>query len=133
MKAVVQAMARQALRQLVGIQETVTYTTVLSSTYSPTTGAVTTTTNTQSLPVVFGNYTRQELFLSPGKIENNDRKALIIPSDFTLDNVPTFGDTLTRADGEVWRVVEDGIGLDPARALYVLQVRKQSSGGTTVS
>lgn len=133
MKAVVQAMARQALRQLVGIQETVTYTTVLSSSYNTTTGAVTTTTDSQSIPVVFGNYTRHELFLSPGKIERNDRKALIIPSDFQLTNVPTFGDTLTRVDGEVWKVVEDGIGLDPAAALYVLQVRKTSSGGTTVS
>ena len=124
MKAVVQAMARQALRQLVGIQETVTYTTILSSTYNPTTGEVTTTTDTQSILVVFGNYTRQELFLSPGKIEKNDRKALIIPSDFSLSNVPTFGDTLTRANGEVWQVVEDGIGLDPAVALYLLQVRQ---------
>jgi hypothetical protein len=133
MKAVVQAMARQALRQLVGIQKTVTYATLLSSDYDPTTGEVTAVTASQSIPVVFGNYTRQELFLSPGKIDKNDRKALIIPSDFSLENVPTFGDTLTRADGEVWQVVEDGIGLDPAEALYVLQVRKQNSGGTTVS
>ncbi len=123
-------MARQGLRQLGTIQETVTYSQVLSSEYDTDTGEVDTETDTQSIPVVFGNYTRRELFLNPGHIEKNDRPALIIPSDFIADIKPTFGDTLTRANGEIWQVVEGGIGLDPAEALYVLQVRQTTRGGS---
>lgn len=122
-KTVVQAIARQALAQLVGIQEQVTYKTILQSEYNTETGEVTKHEDAQRLLCVFGNYTRHEILMSQGDIEKNDRKALIVPADFRGIK-PTFNDTITRKNGEVWKIMEGGIGLDPAEALYVLQVRK---------
>lgn len=122
MKALVQSIVRQALRQMVGIQEVVTYQSIVSASYDPNTGESTTTTTSASLPCVFGNYTLYEKNLSEGSIEKNDRKALILPSDLGAI-VPLIGDTMTRGNGEIWEIVEGGIGLDPAEALYLLQVR----------
>ena len=116
-------MARQALRQLGAIQETATYSHVYDATYDTTTGTVSTSSDTVTLPVVFGNYTNREILRSEGQIEKNDRPALIVPSDFG-EVVPQFGDTITRTNGEIWRICENGIGLDPAEALYVMQMRK---------
>lgn len=118
-------MVKQSLGRLAGIQEKISYQTLISGSYDPETGTVTKNTDAQSLNCVFGDYTRREMYISEGQIEKNDRKALILPSDF-LGMKPTFQDTLSRQNGEVWKVVEGGIGLDPAEALYVLQVRKIS-------
>lgn len=123
MKALIQSMVKQALDRLAGIQERVSYQRLLSGSYDPVTGTVTRTNDTQSLNCVFSDYTLREMYISEGKIEKKDRKALILPSDF-LDTTPTFQDTLTRENGETWKIVEGGIGLDPAEALYVLQVRQ---------
>lgn len=123
MKTLVQTMVRQALAQLTGIQEQAIYATNLTTNYDPETGEVTGHQDTQTLNVVFGDYKRWELNLSPGQVEKNDRKALILPGDLRGIK-PTFNDTITRQNGEEWKVVEGGIGLDPAEALYVLQVRR---------
>ena len=100
-----------------------TYKTILTSSYDTTTGVVTKHEYSAQVKVTFGNYTNKQIAADPGQIEKNDRPALVLFDDFSGIK-PTFDDTLTRTNGEIWKVVEGGVGLDPAEALYVLQTRR---------
>ena len=125
MKSVVQAMAHQGLRQLGAIQKKLTYTQIFSSEYDTSTGTVTTTSVPSTIIGTFGDYKQWEINIGGGKIQQLDRKLLVTPRDFRGIK-PKFGDTVTTKEGDVYSIVIDGIVLDPAEALYVMQVRKVS-------
>jgi hypothetical protein len=127
-KARIQQIARQAFATLGAIRQSATYTHIVSSAYDPTTSGTTTLTNAFAVSVVLTDYSRYERNASQGKIDVKDRKALVLPSDMN-DIDPTFGDTITLSNGDTYRIVDNGIGLDPAEALYVLQVREINRGG----
>lgn len=121
--SLVQTAIQQGLAALrdpaLDVQKLVTYTSVATPSYDPATGAITTPSAAYpDVPAVFTSYGRKEI--DGETIRPEDQKAVIAQLDLML--VPTLNDTITRADGSVWSVVD--VMTDPAGAAWVLQVRR---------
>lgn len=96
-----------------------TYTSVSTPSYNATTGAIAAaSTALPGVPIVFTSYDTREI--DGETIRPEDQKAIIATLD--LAATPTKNDTITKADGTVWSVVD--IKTDPAGAAWVLQVRR---------
>lgn len=117
-----------ALQSLGDIRKDITYTQISTGTYDTDSGTVSTSTISTTCLAVFTNYSNQEIRLSEGRIQRQDMRVLIVPSELNL--TPKFDDTLTRDNGEVWKIVneKDAIMRDPSEALWLLWVRKYSDG-----
>lgn len=114
----IQRAVKAGVGALTGIAESVTYRSAADPTYNTTTGALTTTMTDVTVSVVFAGYRRDEI--DGEVIRPEDQKCLIPTKDFSP--TPGVNDQITRASGEVWSV--QGIGKDPASALWVLNVRR---------
>lgn len=98
---------------------TCTYTSKGTQTYNPATGLYTgSDTSYSGLKFLFEDYSSQEI--DDQNILRTDMKASI--PQLSLTPTPKKQDYLTDSDSVVWQV--EGIGKDPARAMWVLQVRK---------
>lgn len=128
MKAAIQQRVLRALQRLGDVRETVIYSHVTTGTYDPDSGTVSTSVVSVQCPAVFTEYTAHEMSLAQGQIHKEDRRVLLVPSELTF--VPQVNDTLERNNGEVWKVVREGFSMDPADALYLVQVRKYTDGAS---
>ena len=126
MKAAIQRRVLRGLKRLGDVREEVTHSQVSTGTYDTDSGTVSTTTTSATCKVIFTDYTLREISLAQGQIQVQDQRALIAPSELSL--TPKAEDTLTRSNGEVWRIVKEGFSRDPAEALWILQVRKYTDG-----
>lgn len=118
--SVIQDAVQQGLSALraLEIQKTATYIAIGTPTYNPTTGApATPQTSYLNTPMVLTSFAKAEI--DGDAVRPEDRKAIIAQLD--LATTPTLNDRLQLADGTVWSVVH--IGIDPADAAWVLQVR----------
>lgn len=129
MKSSIHAIVARSIARLGDVSEQATYTQVTSGTYDTDSGSISTTTTSREVRCIFTNYSLREVNISQGRIEVRDMRVLILPSELT-GLTPKFEDTFTRANGEVWRIVPDGLSLDPAESLYQIQVR-QTQGATS--
>lgn len=113
-----------ALRDLGDIRDAaVTYSRSTPGDYDPDGDTVNSIVTTVTCPALFTDYSTNEIRLAEGRIQREDRRVLIIPSE--LDFTPQFGDTMTRSNGETWVIPKDGsITKDPSDALWLIQVRK---------
>ena len=94
---------------------------------STDTGAITRTTTDTAVNVVVASYSLREIVESQRDgaqttIQPEDAKCLIPAQDLGASIVPTPQDRIVRADASVWNVIS--VQTDPARALWVLQIRK---------
>lgn len=95
------------------------YTSVVDPSYDAATGTITKPSAAYAeIPILFTSYERNEI--DGEAIRPEDQKAIV--AQLALPPAPTLNDTITRADGTVWTVLS--VGQDPARATWVLQVRR---------
>ena len=114
----VQSAVQAGLRATGDMRQSADYTSVATPSYDPSAGAITLPKATHiGVPVLFTNFSRMEI--DGQAIRAEDQKAIMATRD--LPATPTVNDTITLADGIVWRVI--GIKTDPAGAAWVLHVR----------
>lgn len=118
---VVQKAAQTAFKDIGNIPLTCTYTSKGVSTYNPTTGAYTSTdTNYTGLSILFEDYTAEEITEAGGVILSTDQKASI--PNLNLTPTPKITDYITDSNSQKWTV--ENVKIDPARALWIMQVRR---------
>jgi len=96
----------------------VTYVQKGASTYTPGTGAVTSTDTEYTTTAIFDEYEMNEIDNSV--IRATDKLAYIASND--LDVTPVVDDEIVDADSVTWQIIS--VKSDPADALWVLQIRK---------
>lgn len=126
MRTAIQQMILRGMQRLGDVREVITYSQVTAGTYDTDSGTVSKTTTSVQCPALFTDYTLKEKDLAQGQIQKEDMRVLIVPSELSL--TPQFEDTLERPNGEVWRIVKEGLSKDPSDALIIMQVRKYSGG-----
>lgn len=117
LSATISSAVQAAFTALGDIPQSVTYTSKGTSTYNPTTGAVTSTDTTYTVSMVLESYSSREI--DNQIILSTDQKATIPQANLTP--TPKVTDTIT-ISSVVWGIV--GIGQDPASATWVFQLRK---------
>lgn len=105
------------LDALGNLQDTIQYNSAGTTTYNATTGSSTTPMTTQTVKGQFVRYKMKEIDGDAIRIE--DQKCLIGATVLTVE--PTLNDTITRGS-QLW--VVQGATIDPAGALWVIQVRR---------
>lgn len=118
LRETIQNAIKSGMNAMGNIQETVTYTSVSTTSYNTTTGAITTTKTTTTVAVVFDSYSRREM--DGDTIRPEDQKVLVAKGNLTP--IPGLNDTITRSDGTVWSVLS--VETDPVNAHWQLQVRR---------
>lgn len=119
----IQKAAQTAFKAIGDIPLTCTYTSVGTPSYNPTTGAVTSSdTDYTGLKIVFEDFNPREINDAAGIILATDKKATIPNADLTP--TPKLSDCITDADSKKWYIKD--ILIDPARALWLFQVRRDS-------
>lgn len=100
------------------IPVSVTYVQKGAATYTPATGAVTSTDTEYTTTAIFDEYEMDEI--DNNVVRATDKLAYIAAND--LDVTPVVDDEITDANSVTWQVVN--VRSDPADALWVLQLRK---------
>ncbi|MFH1422917.1 MAG: hypothetical protein ABIH42_09440 [Planctomycetota bacterium] len=120
---IIQRAAQTAFKAIGDIPLICTYTSKGTPVYVPATGAYTSTdTDYTSLSVLFEDYTAKEITDAGGVILSTDQKASI--PNLSLTPTPKITDYITDSNSQKWTV--QNIKIDPARALYVFQVRRSA-------
>lgn len=120
---VVQKAAQTAFKAIGNIPLTCTYTSKGTSVYDPATGGYTSTdTDYTGLNILFEDYTAKEIEDAGGVILSTDQKASI--PNLSLTPTPKITDYITDSDSQKWTV--ENIRIDPARALWIFQVRRSA-------
>jgi len=88
------------------------------STYTPATGAVTSTDTEYTTTAIFDEYELKEI--DNNVVRATDKLAYIAAND--LDVTPVVDDEITDANSVTWQIIN--VKSDPADALWVLQIRK---------
>lgn len=117
LKDQIQQAVRSGLAALGDLQESLTYRAAGVPSYNATTGAPSVGTTDHAVRGTFVRYRRDEI--DGDAIRREDQKCLIGAT--SLPVTPTLNDTIVRGS-ETWAVV--GIAIDPAGALWTLQVRR---------
>jgi len=120
---IVQKAAQTAFKVIGNIPIPCTYTSKGIPVYVPATGAYTSTdTDYISLFVLFEDYTAKEITDAGGVILSTDQKASI--PNLNLTPTPKITDYITDSNSQKWTV--QNVKIDPARALYIFQVRRSA-------
>jgi len=115
----IQKAAKTAFSAIGDIPLICTYTSKGTPVYDPDTGGYTSTdTDYEDLEFLFEDYEAKDI--DGTVIRVSDQKASI-PS-LNLTPTPKIKDEITDSDSNVWTV--EGKGQDPARALWIFQVRE---------
>ena len=117
LKETIQQAVRGGLAALDNLQESIQYNAAGAPSYNATTGAPGVTMTSQTVKGTFARYRKDEIDGEAVRLE--DQKCLIGATLLTV--TPTLNDTITRGS-ETW--VVKGTTIDPAGALWVLQVRR---------
>lgn len=118
MKDLIKGAIQSGMNALGDGQETVTYTSVGTTSYNATTGVITTPKTTYAVLMVMDQYSRREV--DGDAIRPEDVKGLV--AVLNLTPTPTLNDTVTRANGTVYSVIS--IRTDPMDAHWQLQLRR---------
>lgn len=113
----IQRAVKSGLTALDNLQQTVSYRAASAPSYDPTTGAPSVSRTGSTVKAMFVRYRKDEI--DGDAIRPEDQKVLI--GALGLGLTPTLNDTIVR-DSETWLV--QGAQLDPAGALWVIQVRR---------
>ena len=120
---VVQKAAQTAFKVIGNIPLTCTYSSKGVSVYNPATGAYTSTdTDYAGLSILFEDYTVQEITEAGGVILSTDQKASI--PNLNLIPTPKITDYIIDSNSQKWTV--ENVKIDPARALWIMQVRRST-------
>lgn len=115
----IQKAARTAVLAVGDVAVSANYLAHSSTTYNASTGSVATTyATTAGITLVFQGFRLHQI--DGEKVRPEDKKALI-PS-LSLSSVVPSPDDQVVASGVAWTVIS--VGIDPADALHVLQVRR---------
>lgn len=118
---IVQKAAKTAFKAIGDIPLTCTYTDKGMPVYDPASGTYSSSdTDYTGLKFVFENYEANEVSASGGVILTTDQKASI--PNLNLTPTPQIKDLITDSDSVVW--VIENIKTDPAKALWIFQVRR---------
>lgn len=118
----IQKAAQTAFKAIGDIPLTCTYTSKGSPVYNTTTGVTTSTdVDYAGLNFVFEDFKPRQITDSGGVILSTDKKVSI--PNLTLVPTPSIADFITDSDGIIWYIKD--ILIDPARALWLFQVRRQ--------
>ena len=117
LKETIQAAVQSGLKGLGNLQPNLTYQAAGTPSYNATTGASSVTTTSYTVPGTFAAYRKDEI--DGQVIRPEDQKCLI--GALALPVTPTVNDQIVNGT-ETWLVV--GVRIDPAGALWVLQVRR---------
>ena len=116
----VQKMAQVAFKVIDNIPLTCTFTSTGTPVYNPATGTYSGGDTAYSgKSILFEDYKAMEIIESAGTIVGTDQKASL--PVLNLTPTPKITDKITDPGGKIWTV--KNVNLDPARALYVFQVR----------
>lgn len=120
---VVQKAAQTAFKAIGDIPLTCAYTSKGTSVYNPATGGYTSTdTDYAGLSILFEGYTAKEVDDAGGVILSTDQKASI--PNLSLIPTPKITDYITGSDSKKWTI--ENVEIDPARALWIFQVRRSA-------
>jgi hypothetical protein len=109
---------KTGMSALGNVKETVTYKAYqTTSSYDPTTGAVTRTETSYTVEGIFLDYKKREI--DNANVFVRDQKFLFLQSELAV--TPSLQDRLTRSGGKSWEVI--WVEQDPATATWELQVR----------
>ena len=121
--SVIQKATQTAFKAIGDIPITCVYISKQTSTYNAITGIGTSYDFEYSdLDFIFEDYTAQEIMESGGTILRTDQKANI--PQFNLEPTPAIKDIITDSNDIVWTI--ENIKTDPARALWIFQVRQNA-------
>lgn len=113
----IQAAVKSGMNALDDVRELVTYRSAGTPTYDAASGAPLVTTTEVPVRAVFVHYRRDEI--DGQVIRPEDQQCLIAAEDLSM--TPALNDSIVRGS-ETWSVV--GIQTDPAKAVWLLQVRR---------
>jgi len=120
---VVQKAAQTAFKVIGNIPLACTYTSKGVAVYVPATGLYTSTdADYESLSILFEDYSAKEIDDAGGVILSTDQKASI--PNLNLTPTPKITDYITDSNSQKWTV--ENVGIDPARALWIMQVRRSA-------
>ena len=120
---VVQKAAQTAFKMIGNIPLTCTYASKGASTYNTTTGLYTSMdVSYTGLSILFEDFTAQEITEAGGTILSTDQKASI--PNLNLTPTPKITDYITDSNSQKWTV--ENVRIDPARALWIFQVRRSA-------
>jgi len=120
---VLQKATQAAFKAIGDIPLICTYYSKGTSTYNTTTGLYTSTDPPYpGLSILFEDYTAKEIDDAGGVILSTDQKASI--PNLNLTPTPKITDYITDSNSQKW-TVED-VRIDPARALWIMQVRRST-------
>ena len=120
---VVQKAAQTAFKVIGNIPLACTYSSKGASIYNTTTGLYTfTDVSYTGLSILFEDFTVQEITEAGGAILSTDQKASI--PNLNLTPTPKITDYITDSNSQKWTV--ENVRIDPARALWIFQVRRSA-------
>ena len=120
---VIQKVAQTAFKAIGDIPLICVYTSKGTSVYDPATGLYTSDdTDYTGLSILFEDYTAKEITDAGGAILSTDQKASI--PNLNLTPTPKITDYIADSDSQKWTV--EGLEKDPARALWIFQVRRSA-------
>ena len=120
---VIQTIAKTAFKVIGNIPLLCIYSSKGVAMYDPATGSYTSTdTDYTGLSILFEDYVAQEITEAGGVILSTDQKASI--PNLNLMPVPKITDYITDSNSQKWTV--ENVMLDPARALWIMQVRRSA-------
>ena len=120
---VVQKAAKTAFKIIGDIPLTCSYSSKGVATYNPATGTYTSTdVDYAGLAILFEDYMAEEITASGGVILSTDQKASI--PNLNLTPTPKIKDVITDSNNKKWTI--ENVGIDPARALWIFQVRRSA-------
>lgn len=120
---VVQKAAVTAFKIIDNIPLTCTFTSKGTQVYDPSTGGYSSTdTDYAGLSILFEDYSAEEITASNGVILTTDQKASI--PNLNLTPTPKITDVITDSNNQKWTV--EGVRIDSARALWIMQVRRSA-------
>lgn len=117
LKETIQQAVKSGLAGLDNLQGTVTYRAAGTPSYNATTGASTLTMTDYTVPATFARYRKEDI--DGDAIRPEDQKCLIGATHLAV--TPTLNDTIVNG-ATTW--VVQGAQIDPAGALWVIQVRR---------
>ncbi len=120
---VIQKVAQVAFKAIGNIPLVCTYSSKGTTVYVPASGGYASTdANYENLSILFEDYTAKEITDAGGVILSTDQKASI--PNLNLTPTPKITDYITDSDSQKWTV--EGLEKDPARALWIFQVRRSA-------
>ena len=120
---VIQKAAKTAFKVIGNIPLICSYSSKGTATYVPAKGAyISAEINYAGLAILFEDYVAEEITAAGGVILATDQKASI--PNLNLTPTPKIKDVITDSNNKKWTI--ENVGIDPARALWIFQVRKSN-------